>query len=184
MIIQDTRDKLLSLVDENIVRRVRTSLDDLDDQVVSFEENLFDGKGVTEENFATLHEFRKDGWNKRRYFERMEMLTDDLAKIDDSYGFLDSKYDKLLNHSLRTQEYLDQIRQSYEAHIGIEQNNLMKFFTVITSIFLPLSLIAGWYGMNLMMPEVNWIYSYPFVIALSIGIIAVMIWLFRKNKWL
>ena len=64
MIIQDTRDKLLSLVDENIVRRVRTSLDDLDDRVVSFEENLFDGKGVTEENFATLHEFRKDGWNK------------------------------------------------------------------------------------------------------------------------
>ena len=159
-------------------------IDDLDDRVVAFEENLFDGKGVTEENFATLHDFRKDGWSKRRYFERMELVTDDLMKIDDSYGFIDSKYDKLLNHSLRTQEYLDQIRQSYEAHIGIEQNNLMKFFTVITSIFLPLSLIAGWYGMNLMMPEFNWIYSYPFVIALSVGIIALMLWLFRRNKWL
>ena len=159
-------------------------LDDFDDQVVSFEESLFDGKGVTEENFGVLHEFRRDGWRNRRYFERMEVLTDELAAIDASYTFLDSKYDKLLNHSLRTQEYLDQIRQSYEAHIGIEQNNLMKFFTVITSIFLPLSLIAGWYGMNLMMPEVNWIYSYPFVIALSIGIIVVMVYLFRKNKWL
>ena len=159
-------------------------LDELDDRVVAFEENLFDGKGVTEENFGTLHAFRRDSWSKRRYFERMEVLTDELAAIDASYAFLDSKYDKLLNHSLRTQEYLDQIRQSYEAHIGIEQNNLMKFFTVITSIFLPLSLIAGWYGMNLMMPEVNWIYSYPFVIALSIGIIVVMVYLFRKNKWL
>ena len=159
-------------------------LDNFDDQVVSFEESLFDGKGVTEENFGVLHEFRRDGWRNRRYFERMEVLTDELAAIDASYTFLDSKYDKLLNHSLRTQEYLDQIRQAYEAHIGIEQNNLMKFFTVITSIFLPLSLIAGWYGMNLMMPEVNWIYSYPFVIALSIGIIVVMVYLFRKNKWL
>ncbi len=255
MIIQDTRDKGLSLVDEKTVRRLRTSLDyviktedngillssrwmdnspmliystpsethfwaknkdirelaknaddskgndlfglliaiatydlsalnDLDDQVISFEENLFDGKGVTEENFGTIHAFRNESWSMRRYFERMEMLTDDLAVIDASYNFIDSKYDKLLNHSLRTQEYLDQIRQSYEAHIGIEQNNLMKFFTVITSIFLPLSLIAGWYGMNLMMPEFGWVYSYPFVITLCIGIIALMLWLFRRNKWL
>lgn len=255
MIIQDTRNKILALVDEKTVKRLRTSLDyvvrigdngillssrwmdnspmliystpsethfwaenknilklakeaddskgnelfglliaiatydlsalnELDDQVISFEENLFDGKGVTEENFGAIHAFRNDSWSKRRYFERMEMLTDELSSIDESYHFIDSKYDKLLNHCLRTQEYLDQIRQAYEAHIGIEQNNLMKFFTVITSIFLPLSLIAGWYGMNLMMPEFGWIYSYPFVITLCIGIIAIMLWLFRKNKWL
>ena len=255
MIIQDTRDKVLSLVDEKTVRRLRTSLDyviktedngillssrwidnspmliystssethfwaknkdirelakdaddskgnelfglliaiatydlaalnDLDDQVISFEESLFDGKGVTGENFASIHAFRNDSWAMRRYFERMEMLTTDLAVIDPSYSFIDSKYDKLLNHCLRTQEYLDQIRQAYEAQIGIEQNNLMKFFTVVTSIFLPLSLIAGWYGMNLIMPEFGWAYSYPFVIALSVGIIAIMLWLFRKNKWL
>lgn len=255
MIIQDTRDKILSLVDEKTVKRLRSSLDyviktgdsgillssrwmdnspmliystpsethfwaknkeilelaknaddskgndlfglliaiaahdlsalnSLDDRVIAFEASLFDGNGVTGENFETIHAYRNDSWSMRRYFERMEMLTDDLAVIDAAYSFIDSKYDKLLNHCLRTQEYLDQIRQAYEAQIGIEQNNLMKFFTVITSIFLPLSLIAGWYGMNLMMPEVNWIYSYPFVIVLSVGIIAIMLWLFRKNKWL
>ena len=256
MIIQDTRDKILSLIDEKTAQRLRTSLDyviktedngillssrwidnspmmiystpsethfwaknkdilelgknaddskgnelfglllaiatndlsildSFDDKIISFEENLFGGKGVTEEkNFGVIHAFRNDSWSMRRYFERMEMLTTDLAVIDSSYSFIDSKYDKLLNHCLRTQDYLDQIRQAYEAHIGIEQNNLMKFFTVITSIFLPLSLIAGWYGMNLMMPEFGWVYSYPFVIALSIGIIAIMLWLFRKNKWL
>lgn len=81
-------------------------------------------------------------------------------------------------------EYLDQIRQSYEAQVDIEQNSLMKFFTVVTSIFLPLTLIAGWYGMNLMMPEFKWPYGYPFVIALSVAIVAFMIWLFRQNKWL
>ena len=45
-------------------------------------------------------------------------------------------------------------------------------------------LIAGWYGMNLMMPEFKWPYGYPFVIALSVAIVAFMIWLFRRNKWL
>lgn len=170
---------LLAIADDDLHK-----LDKLDDRVVAFEEKLFDGKGLTQENFEALHRFRKEGWNKRRYFERMELLTDELLALDNYFVFVDDKYDKLLNHILRTQEYLDQIRQAYEAQIGIEQNNLMKFFTVVTSIFLPLSLIAGWYGMNLIMPEFKWIYSYPFVITLSIIIIAVMIWLFRKNKWL
>lgn len=172
-------DFILALASEDLIR-----LDKLDDSVVDFEEKLFDGKGLTQENFQELHNFRKDGWSKRRYFERMELLTDELMKVDSYFAFLDNKYDKLLNRILRSQEYLDQIRQAYEAQIGIEQNNLMKFFTVITSIFLPLSLIAGWYGMNLMMPEVSWAYSYPFVIALSLLIIIIMIWLFRRNKWL
>ena len=60
----------------------------------------------------------------------------------------------------------------------------MKFFTVVTSIFLPLTLIAGWYGMNLMMSEFKWPYGYPFVIILSVVIVVFMIWLFRRNKWL
>jgi len=158
-------------------------LDKLDDRVIKFEEKLFDGKS-TQENFQAIHRFRKEGSNKRRYFERMDLLTNELKAIDPYFTFLDDKYDKLLNHILRTQEYLDQIRQSYEAQISIDQNNLMKFFTVVTSIFLPLSLIAGWYGMNLMMPEFDWIYSYPFVITMSIAIIAIMIWFFRKNKWI
>jgi len=158
-------------------------LDKFDDRIIKFEEKLFDGKN-TQENFQSIHRLRKEGSNKRRYFERMDLLTNELKAIDTYYTFLDDKYDKLLNHILRTQEYLDQIRQSYEAQISIEQNNLMKFFTVVTSIFLPLSLIAGWYGMNLMMPEFQWIYSYPFVITMSIAIIVVLLWFFRKNKWI
>ena len=43
----------------------------------------------------------------------------------------------------------------YQAQIDIEQNNLMKFFTVVTSIFAPLTLITGWYGMNLKLPELG-----------------------------
>ena len=114
----------------------------------------------------------------------MELLTDELMQADEYFTFIDKKFDKLLNHILRTQEYLDQVRQAYEAQIDIEQNQLMKFFTVVTSIFLPLTVIAGWYGMNLQMPELQLPFAYPLVIGLSVGIIGLMIWLFRKNKWL
>jgi magnesium transporter len=105
-------------------------------------------------------------------------------QIDMYFNFIDKKFDKLYGHILQTQEYLDQVRQSYEAQIDIQQNSLMKVFTVVTSIFLPLSLITGWYGMNLMMPEFAWVNGYPFVIGLCITIVLFMLWLFRKNKWI
>ena len=60
----------------------------------------------------------------------------------------------------------------------------MKYFTVVTSVFLPLTLLVGWYGRNLRMPEFRWAYGYPFVIVLSIAIVVFMIWQFRRNKWL
>ncbi|MBR3718674.1 MAG: hypothetical protein IKN20_02310 [Firmicutes bacterium] len=159
-------------------------LEELENRIGAFEEDLFESDGKTKENFRLIHRFRKEVWGCKRYFEKMELLTDELMAADEYFLFIDKKYDKLLNQILRTQEYLDQIRQSYEAQVDIEQNSLMKFFTVVTSIFLPLTLIAGWYGMNLMMPEFKWPYGYPFVIALSVAIVAFMIWLFRRNKWL
>ena len=81
-------------------------------------------------------------------------------------------------------EYLLQIREVYQGQIGIRQNEIMKVLTIVTTIFLPLSLIAGWYGMNFVhMPELHWIYGYPVVIAVSIAIVGVCLWFFRKNKF-
>ncbi len=81
-------------------------------------------------------------------------------------------------------EYLLQIREVYQGQIGIRQNEIMKVLTIVTTIFLPLSLIAGWYGMNFVhMPELHWVYGYPVVIAVSIAIVGVCLWFFRKNKF-
>lgn len=60
----------------------------------------------------------------------------------------------------------------------------MKFFTVVTAIFMPLTLITGWFGMNLIMPEFRWRHGYPYVIGLSVLVVVVMIALFKRKKWL
>ena len=61
----------------------------------------------------------------------------------------------------------------------------MKVLTVVTTVFLPLSLIAGWYGMNFAnMPELHWSFGYPLVILFSALVVGVCIWIFRKKKFL
>ena len=80
-------------------------------------------------------------------------------------------------------DYLTQVRESYQSQVDIEQNEIMKVFTVVTSIFLPLTLIVGWYGMNLKMPEFEWDYGYLFVTVLCIAVGLIWYFIFKKRKW-
>ena len=64
-------------------------------------------------------------------------------------------------------------------------NKTMQLFTVVTTIFLPLTLIAGWYGMNFKnMPELQLKYGYFVIIGISIAIVIVLVYWFKKKKYL
>ena len=78
---------------------------------------------------------------------------------------------------------MEQVREAYEAEIDIEQNDTMKILTVATTIFLPLQLITGWFGMNLLMPEFHWTHGYLFVICLTLVVVVAEILFFRYKKW-
>ncbi len=82
-------------------------------------------------------------------------------------------------------EYLIQIRELYQSRTAEQQNRIMTMLTVITTVFLPLTLIAGWYGMNFPnMPELHWRYGYAVVIGLSVLIVTLEILYFKKKKML
>ncbi len=82
-------------------------------------------------------------------------------------------------------EYVMQLRDLMQSQMEVRQNRIMTVLTVITSIFLPLTLIAGWYGMNFRyMPELEWRFSYPAVIVISIVIVVVCLVWFRRKKWM
>ena len=96
-----------------------------------------------------------------------------------------SRVEKLRDVSMSLRDYTMQIRDLYKAQLDIRQNRIMTILTVVTTIFMPLTLIAGWYGMNFRyMPELEMRWAYPVVIGVSILIIIVSLWFFRKKKWL
>lgn len=82
-------------------------------------------------------------------------------------------------------DYTSQIRADFDANLTDKQNHIMTILTVVTTIFSPLTLITGWYGMNFKyMPELNSEYGYPAVFIISLLIAIASLLFFKHKKWL
>lgn len=74
--------------------------------------------------------------------------------------------------------------QLYHSTLSNTMNEVMKTLAIISTIFMPLTFISGLYGMNFkFMPELNWRYSYFFVLAIMFTLVTCMIFYFKKRKW-
>ena len=82
-------------------------------------------------------------------------------------------------------DYTTQIRETYKSRLDVKQNRIMTVLTVVTTVFMPLTLIVGWYGMNFRyMPELEWKIGYPLVIIVSVIIVIASLIFFKVKKWL
>lgn len=137
--------------------------------------------------------YRKEALRLKRYYEQLDTIFDNLSMDESNLISKDSERHFLVLHNrverfyrsaLNIREYINQMREAYQSQIDIEQNKLMKIFTLIAAIFLPLTLLVGWYGMNFEnMPELSWTYGYPSMVVFSIFICLFLIVYFKRKKW-
>ena len=100
------------------------------------------------------------------------------------FGIQAARVERLHDSTHVLKEYSLQLRELYQSRMDERQNKVMQMLTVVTTIFMPLTLIAGWYGMNFTnMPELSSKYGYPIVIAVSVGMILLEILWFKWKKW-
>ncbi len=91
----------------------------------------------------------------------------------------------LIEHTKFGFDRLDYLQDTFLGLVNIEQNKIIKIFTVVSVIFLPPTLIASIYGMNFkFMPELNWSYGYLFSICLMIVASGLTLFIFKKKNWL
>lgn len=91
----------------------------------------------------------------------------------------------LINHADFSFERLEFLQDTFMGLINIEQNKIIKMFTVLSVIFMPPTLIASVYGMNFdLMPELNWKYGYLFAIGLMLLSVIITLMFFKRKKWL
>ncbi len=91
----------------------------------------------------------------------------------------------LFEHTRFCFDRLDYLQDTFLAYVNVEQNKIIKMFTVISVIFMPPTLIASIYGMNFkIMPELDWEYGYLISIGFMVLSVSVILYVFKRKKWL
>ena len=178
---------LMSLLTAKDLHRLEEIVDraeELEDRVLS---------GSLEEFSPAMTQLRKSALARFRYYSQLDDVASRLRENEN--GFFTPEEEKLFRlfeeriirlreESQLLREYCLQIQSMFQAEIDLRQNRIMKILTVVTTIFLPLSLLAGWYGMNFSnMPELTWEYGYPAVIGVGILIVVLSLWICKKKKF-
>lgn len=165
-------------------------LENLEQEITELEESLF-GK-EKKDYIKEIILMKKKLLVLKRYYEQLfdlseameenenELLTNSMIRY---FHILTNRINRLSDSISNLRDYVSQVREAYQTEVDISQNRIMQLFTVITAIFLPLTLIVGWYGMNFPMPEYHWVYGYPAVIITCAAVSLLSIIYFKKHKW-
>jgi len=171
--------------DREMLERYDRELDDMEDSVQDRDiEDLSD----------RLAEIRGHIRDLRTHYEDLLDFTQELEENENNFFYNDNlryfrlffnRVERLLNATVAISDHAKLIRDIYKAHLDIKQNRIMTILTVVTTIFMPLTLIVGWYGMNFRnMPELESSWGYPAVIVVSTVILVGSLLFFKKKKWL
>jgi magnesium transporter len=91
----------------------------------------------------------------------------------------------LIEHTRFSFDRLEYLQDTFLGLVNIQQNKIIKIFTIVNVIFLPPTLIASMYGMNFdHIPELHWAYGYPFAIGLMVLTVVLILLYFRIKKWM
>ena len=167
--IEDTTDMITNLsseinasdhVDEDVLIQIK----DLQEKVTIIRQNIMDKQRV-------ISNFLKCDFFPVELQPRLTMIIKDINSLFDytRFGF----------------DRLDYLQDTFLGLVNIEQNKIIKIFTVVNVIFLPPTLVASMYGMNFdFMPELHWKLGYPFAIGLMVVFTLIILLIFKLKKWL
>lgn len=178
---------------ERLLKGGTRMLERYENKVLKLEDQLVNSQASEGQN-KVIYEYRRELATVRNYYEQLVDISSELGENEDGYfndyeaslfGVLTAKADRLIQGVRALNENLMHLREMLDAALNYNLNNIMKVFTLITAIFLPLTLIVGWYGMNFKhMPELEWKHAYPLVIAACVVIVVGILTFFKRKKLL
>jgi magnesium transporter len=168
-----------------ILEKIGDELEDLEDRVIL---------SPSPETSQSIHrlkrnfiELRKSVWPVREVLAALSRGESDLVNMKTIIYFRD-----VYDHAIRVIDTVETLRDVasglldiYLSSISNKMNETMKVLTIIATIFIPLTFIAGVYGMNFKyMPELEWKWGYPVILGIMLIIAVGMIVIFRRKRWL
>lgn len=190
-------DYLLYVILDITVDRYFEAIEQINTEIMEIEKEIMNDSFA---DYRRLHELRQDIIHLRNAISPVEELMQAIIRDDHPLVSDETKiyYRDVLDHSRRVLDGLNHSEQitmglydMYMTRINFRSSEIMKVLTIIATIFIPLTFIAGIYGMNFNtetspfnMPELKWYYGYPAVMIFMFLILLGMLYYFRKKKWL
>jgi len=188
---KDGADYLAYALVDSVVDSYFMVLEELGDKIESLQDDLItepepeDLKAILRLK-RDLIAFRKSTWPLREILGALlrggsSFIEEDiLVYLRDVYDHVVQVIDTIENY----REMLAAMLDIYLSSVGNKMNEIMKVLTIIATIFIPMTFLAGVYGMNFRyMPELGWKYAYPVFWVAVVVLLLAMIFLFKKKKW-
>ena len=180
---------VLAILLESVLAPMHPLFESIENTIMQMEEDILSMQKVT--MTANIMKIRREITMLSHYFAQMMDIAEELQQDENDLFQKDQLHhirifaDRVQRYEQSVQmlkDYIIQVRELQQSQYDLNLNRMMYVFTIVTIIFLPLTLIVGWYGMNFTtMPELTWRYGYLFVIALSLITIVGCIWYFKKK---
>jgi len=177
---------------ELIISRDQLLLESFDHSLDDIEKKILEGD--TDDILSSISRIRSNLRDLKTHYTQLLDLSQEFEENENGFFSEDNeRYFHLVYQRVETLydiasslvDFSIQIRDFYQTQMDVKQNNTIALLTIISTIFMPLTLIAGWYGMNFKyMPELDYKWAYPTVFIISILIVIGSIILFKKKKWL
>lgn len=186
-------DYLIYALIDAIIDNYFVIIDQLEEKVESLEDKLFLERPDDDIVFD-IQTLKREIIKLRRAIYPLREVTNRLEKSDSSLidvktkNYLGDLHDHIIQVSENIEIYREMIwglMDMYMTTISNRMNEVMKVLTIMASIFIPLTFLAGIYGMNFdNMPELHYKYSYYILIGVMVLVFCGMIWYFKRKKWL
>jgi magnesium transporter len=186
-----TMEKVVAAVLEGFIERDGEALAKMAFDVNAMEKDVVEGK--TDRHFNTeVFERRRQLLHLGTYYEQLIDIGEELLENEndifpsDALHYIAMFAGRVTRLSANVQllrDSLTQVREAYQAALDYSMNRVIRTLTVLATIYMPPTLIAGWYGMNFRhMPELDWHLGYPLVIGLSVLVVLASLWYFKRKK--
>lgn len=177
-----------------VVHDDTTFLIDVEDRLDHLEDNMSEDVNEIPQDFTDfVMRTRSDLRVLESFYRQLSDVADSVAtsparvtseQTSELFHVLSSRTDRLASDARNLRDYALQIRSMYQGKIDVRQNKVMTVLTIVSTIFMPLTLLTSWYGMNFeYMPELHNHYSYYMVIAVAVAVATAEIVWFKRKRW-
>lgn len=151
-------------------------------------------KDDSRKTFGKLVKLRGEVYRVKKYLNPLRYIGDSLILNENEiidkediilFEKINDKFQRLMISVENLSQQLSHVREAYESEISNKTNQLMKVFTLVASIFLPLDLLTSFFGMSFeIMPFKNSCYSVYIISGVMVVIVCILVIMFKKKDWL